>query len=57
LQGNTGIFFKAKSSLYCVVMKDFIVGNRLYQFGIMRQDRYPTDKEVNAFHNSFEIVK
>lgn len=56
LNGNKGIYVKAKSDQYYVVLKDYVVGNRLYQVGIMRDGSYPTEKAIDSFINSFELV-
>ena len=52
-----GISFKGTGNGVFTVMKDYLVDNRLYQIGILRSDRYPTDEEVNNFINSFKLVK
>jgi len=57
INNNPGISFKAKSADYYVIMKDYLVGNRLYQVGIMRSDRYANTEEINAFFGSFELTK
>jgi len=56
---SKGIYFTGKNAtgdLY-VIMKDYLVGNRLYQIGILQSNRYPTEKEVNDFINSFKLIK
>jgi len=54
-----GVFVKAKSTLntFHVFYKAIIVGNRLYQVGILRDGSYPAKDKSDAFFNSFEIVK
>lgn len=56
ISGNEGLYFKASGSGYFCVMKDYIVENRLYQIGILRSDRYPTDYEVSSFIDSFQLT-
>ncbi|HBX50632.1 MAG: hypothetical protein A2W98_00980 [Bacteroidetes bacterium GWF2_33_38] len=53
---NPGIFFKANSESYFVVFKDYLVKNRLYQIGILRDGSFPNDEAVKAFIDSFELI-
>ncbi len=54
-----GIFVKAKSTIntFHVFYKAIIVGNRLYQVGILRDGSYPAQDKSDAFFDSFEILK
>lgn len=56
LSGHKGIYFKASGNDYFAVMKDFMVANRLYQVGILKAGAYPTEKEINEFINTFELI-
>jgi hypothetical protein len=50
-----GIYFQAESpSTFCII-KDYIVGNRLYQIGILKSDDYPTMEAIDKFMNSFNL--
>lgn len=53
-----GVFVKAKSTLnsFHVFYKAIIVGNRLYQVGILRDGSYPAQDKSDAFFDSFEIT-
>ena len=57
LNGYNGLYYKANSSDLYVVKTDYWINQRLYQVYIERTDRYPTEKEVTEFINSFELVK
>lgn len=56
IDGNQGLYFKAQGSGFYAVMKDYLVENRLYQVGILSQGSYPSDKEIDEFLNSFELL-
>ena len=55
LQDYQGVIFKASSSIYYAVVADYLVQNTLFQIGIMRSDRYPTQSEIDKFIYSFEL--
>lgn len=55
IQGHPGIYYKAQGNGTYIVMKSYLVVNRLYQIGIMRQDRFATPKEVNDFIGTFTL--
>lgn len=55
IKGHPGIYFKAEGSGYYCVMKDYLVNNRLYQIGILRADRFPTNKEIDDYINTFSL--
>lgn len=50
-----GIYFQAGNEQTFCVLKDFIVGNRLYQIGILQSDEYPSEEVVDRFINSFNL--
>lgn len=52
-----GIYFKAQGGGYYTVMKDYLIENRLYQIGILTDKSYPSQTDIDAFLNSFELVK
>lgn len=56
LGNNPGMYFKASNETYFVVFKDYLVKNRLYQIGIMRDGSFPSDEAINSFINSFELI-
>jgi hypothetical protein len=52
-----GNVFRAKSESIYLILKQVVVGNRLYQIGSISKGAYPDEKEVTNFVNSFEIIK
>lgn len=57
LGDHSGIYFKGKSADYFVVMKDYLVKNRLYQIGVLATGSYPSDEAVENFVNSFKLIE
>ena len=56
INNYVGIYFKASGNgLFCVI-KNYIVNNRLYQIGILRSDRYPSDYEIRSYIDSFKLT-
>jgi hypothetical protein len=53
-QYNGICFYAEGSSTYCIV-KDYIVGNRLYQIAILQSDFYPSQVDIDQFVNSFNL--
>jgi len=50
-----GIYFQAENSTTFCVVKDYIVGNRLYQVAMLQSDDYPTEEVTDKFMNSFNL--
>lgn len=57
IDGNPGVYFKAKGPVFTTVYKLYLVKNRLYQVGILKAAVYPSDAEIKAFLNSFELIR
>ncbi len=57
LDGVPGIYFEAEGGGYYTAVQDYLLDNRLYQVAILRLDRAPTEKEIEAFIKSFEFIK
>ncbi len=56
--GNPGVYFKAKSTEnYHVIYHLYIVGNRLYQVGLLNDKEYPSKSEINDYFSSFKFLK
>jgi len=53
---HPGIMFRASGNGWFVVMRDYLVNNRLFQIGIL-QDTEVSEKDVEDFIYSFELVK
>jgi hypothetical protein len=50
-----GVYFQGEGeSTYCVV-KDYIVGTRLYQIAILQSEDYPSLEEIDKFIDSFNL--
>jgi len=52
-----GIMFKAASETYFLYYKLYMVKNRLYQIGILRDGSYPEKSAVTDFIDSFKLVE
>ncbi|MBN2756820.1 MAG: hypothetical protein JXR51_06540 [Bacteroidales bacterium] len=57
IRNHPGIMFKASDDGIYVVMRDYLVNNRLFQIGIMQQDYQISEKDIEDFIYSFELVK
>ncbi|HXC06728.1 MAG TPA: hypothetical protein VNZ86_18350 [Bacteroidia bacterium] len=57
IEGNDGLFFKANSPQYYLTYKLFVVGNRLYQIGIMRDGSNASEESIKNFFETFELTK
>lgn len=53
---HEGLFLKADNGTLFLYYKMFVVKNRLYQIGIMKDGSYPTDEAVQSFIESFALV-
>lgn len=51
----SGIYFQAENDSNFCIIKDYIVGNRLYQIGILQAGDYPTPEATDRFINSFNL--
>lgn len=56
-EGNKALEFRASGSGFNLAYKLILVGNRLYQIGIMKETDEVTAEEVDAFIGSFELTK
>ncbi len=56
LQGYKGIHFKSKNDEYYAEMKDFLIGNRLYQIGILKYGGYATSTADKGFFESLTFI-
>lgn len=52
-----GIMFKAASDTYFLYYKLYMVKNRLYQIGILRDGSYPVENAVKEFIDSFKLLE
>lgn len=59
LDGTMGKMVKAKSSTnsFHAHYKAYMVGNRLYQVGMIRDGSYPMDEKSETFFGSFKLEK
>jgi len=57
INGNPGIYFKAKGPEFSTAYKLYLVKNRLYQIGILKAASYPSDAEIKGFLDSFELIR
>ncbi len=56
--GNPGVYFKAKSTEnFHVIYHLYIVGNRLYQVGLLQDKEYPPKGEIDDYFSSFKFLK
>ncbi len=51
-----GISFRGNNGTYYVQYEMFLVGNRLYQVGILRDGSYVPEDKANAFFSSFKLT-
>ncbi|MBU0489869.1 MAG: hypothetical protein KKA07_15855 [Bacteroidetes bacterium] len=56
LGDSKGLYFRASSTTFYLVYKLYLVKNRLYQIGIMRDGSYPAADDEKAFIDSFELI-
>ncbi len=56
LNGHAGIYFKAQGNGYYCNMKIYLVKNRLYHIGILRQGRFSSDAEVRSYIDTFKLM-
>lgn len=57
IDGHKGLYFKAKGANgYHVVYKIYMVENRMYQIGILRDGAYADDIDLQSYINSFELI-
>ena len=55
---HAGVYFKAKSAEnFFVIYHLYLVGNRLYQIGMLQDKAYPSKEEEDMFFNSFDFIK
>ena len=54
--GNAGLHFRGTNGSFYVEYEMYMVGNRLYQVGILRDGSYPTQENIENFFGSFELV-
>lgn len=57
IDGFPGIYFKGHSDKYYTIYKVYMVKNRLYQVAITKSGAYPNPTEVQAFSDSFTLLK
>lgn len=57
IDGNPGVYFKAKGPEFATVYKLYLVKNRLYQVGILKAASYPSDADIKGFLDSFELIR
>ncbi len=57
INGYTGLYFKANNGQYYISYKIYLVNNRLYQIGILRDGSYATLEDEAAFLDSFTLLK
>jgi hypothetical protein len=55
IESNPGVFFKAQSGNFHAVYQLVLVANRLFQVGILRDGRYPSDEDIQQFFGSFDL--
>lgn len=56
-KGYKGLEFKANSAQIYVNYKIFLVKNRLYQIGLMRDGSFASEENVNKLFDSFELIE
>lgn len=54
---HPGIMFKASANGWYAVMRDYLIDNRLFQIGIMQEGSEISEKDIEDFIYSFELVK
>jgi len=54
---HPGIYFKGNNGAFYTEYRLLLVGNRLYQIGLMRSDEYPDGKTSKRFMRSFKLLK
>jgi len=55
IQNHSGIEFTASGQGYWAFMRDYLVGNRLYQIGLLSTNGAVNEDDANAFFNSFKL--
>ena len=56
LDGNSGLHFKGVAESLHIEYQMYLVGNRLYQIGVVRDGSYVTQDRVNTFFGTFELT-
>jgi|TARA_B110000495_G_C23017403_1_gene602899 hypothetical protein len=56
LDGNSGLHFKGVAGTLYVEYQMYVVDNRLYQIGIVRDGSYATQDRVDTFLGTFELT-
>ena len=56
LDGNSGLHFKGVAETMHIEYQMYLVGNRLYQIGVVRDGSYVTQDRVNTFFGTFELT-
>ncbi|MFI5149500.1 MAG: hypothetical protein ACHQRM_07170 [Bacteroidia bacterium] len=57
IEGNDGLLFKAVAGQVNLTYKMFIVGNRLYQIGILYDGSPVSEESIKEFFDTFELTK
>jgi len=56
LDGHSGLHFKGVAESLHIEYQMYLVGNRLYQIGVVRDGSYVTQDRVNTFFGTFELT-
>jgi hypothetical protein len=56
LDGNAGLHFKGVAGALHIEYQMYVVGNRLYQIGIVRDGSYAKQDRVDTFLGTFELT-
>jgi len=56
LDGNSGLHFKGIAGTLHIEYQMYLVENRLYQIGVVRDGSYVTPDRVDTFFGTFELT-
>lgn len=57
LNGNPGLYYKARAGEYYSMTNTYLVKNRLYQLIILSTGDYPSGEAADSFFGSFKFLK
>jgi hypothetical protein len=56
IDGHSGLHFKGVAKTMHIEYQMYLVGNRLYQIGVIRDGSYVTQDKVDTFFGTFELT-
>jgi len=56
IDGHSGLHFKGVAETMHIEYQMYLVGNRLYQIGVIRDGSYVTQDKVDTFFGTFELT-